>query len=166
MKYIRAVEPEDLDLMYVLENDHEISLYTSTTVPLSRFALKRFIEETSNDLFVDGQVRLSIVDPSTDATCGFLDITHFSPIHHRAEVGIVLMESARGKGLATEVLNEVSVYAQELGLHQLYAVVYSSNLLAHKVFLRAGYKEVCALPEWIWQDGKFVDAILFQLLIS
>ncbi len=42
---LRAVEPEDLDLMYLIENDDLLWAYGSTTVPYSRYSLKQFIAE-------------------------------------------------------------------------------------------------------------------------
>jgi diamine N-acetyltransferase len=53
MKYLRAIEPEDLDLMYIVENDLSVCQYSATTVPLSRYALKCYIEESAGDLFRD-----------------------------------------------------------------------------------------------------------------
>lgn len=55
MKYLRAIEPEDLDLMYIIENDPKLTQYSSTTVPLSRYALKQYIAESSGDLYRDSQ---------------------------------------------------------------------------------------------------------------
>lgn len=102
MIYLRAIEPEDLDLMYILENDPRMESCTSTTVLLSRYALRQYILENSGDLYRDQQVRMTIVDPHTSSACGFLDITDFVPRHRRAQVGIALMQDATGRGLATK----------------------------------------------------------------
>lgn len=42
--YLRAVEPEDLDIMYEMENDPSMWDISSFTVPYSRFVLKQYIE--------------------------------------------------------------------------------------------------------------------------
>ena len=166
MKYLRARAPEDLDLMYIIENDLKLTQYSSTTVLLSRYALKQYIAESSGDLYRDSQVRMTIIDAASNTACGFLDLTDLSAVHRRAQVGIVLMEDARGRGIATLALNEATAYAREQGLHQLYAVVASCNHLACNLFLRSGYIQVSTLPQWLYVNGKYVDATLFQIILS
>ncbi|MCM1515847.1 MAG: GNAT family N-acetyltransferase [Paraprevotella sp.] len=163
MKYLRAIEPEDLDLMYVLENDLRMRDCTATTVPLSRYALQQYIMENSGDLYRDAQVRMAILDPVTSSACGFLDITDFVPRYRRAQVGIALMYDVTGRGLATKALEEASDYARSQGLSQLYAIVAINNASARALFRRAGYAEANVLADWILQDGQYADAVLYRL---
>lgn len=165
MIYLRAIEPEDLDLMYILENDPRMESCTSTTVLLSRYALRQYILENSGDLYRDQQVRMTIVDPHTSSACGFLDITDFVPRHRRAQVGIALMQDATGRGLATKALEEAAAYAHSQGLIQLYAIVATNNAPARALFLRAGYAEACVLPDWLVVGGTHVDAVLYRQML-
>ena len=57
---LRALEPEDLELVYRIENDPTFWRHGSTTVPYSRYALRQFIADSTGDIFRDGQVRLVI----------------------------------------------------------------------------------------------------------
>lgn len=163
MKYLRAIEPEDLDLMYILENDSRMEVCTATTVPLSRYALRQYILESKGDLYGDLQVRMAILDPQTSSACGFLDITDFAPKHRRAQVGIALMQDVTGRGLATNALKEAAGYARCQGLAQLYAIVATNNAPARALFGRAGYTEANILSDWLWVDGHYVDAVLCRL---
>lgn len=163
MKYLRAIEPEDLDLMYLLENDARTDGCTATTVPLSRYALRQYILENSGDLYRDMQVRMTILDPLTSTACGFLDITDLVPRHRRAQIGIALIQDATGRGLATSALKEASDYAGKQGLQQLYAIVAINNAPARALFNRAGYTEACTLPDWFLQEGEYEDAVLYTL---
>lgn len=165
MRYLRAIEPEDLDLMYIVENDPEVCRYSCTTVPLSRYALRRYIEESGGDLYRDSQVRMTIMDAATGAPCGFLDITDLDAAHRRAQVGIVLVPEAQGRGIATGALHEAAIYARSQGLHQLYAIVADENVRAKNLFLRSSYKEVAVLPQWLCCDGVFTDAVLYQHIL-
>lgn len=166
MRYLRAIEPEDLDLMYIVENDPDICRYSSTNVPLSRYALKRYIEESRGDLFIDSQVRMTIIDAETGVACGFLDITDFNPTHRRAQVGIALVPEAQRRGIATHALNEAASYAKRQGLSQLYAIISSDNTNASRLFLRSLYAETAVLHKWLYDDGNFTDAILYQLFLD
>ena len=88
---LRAAEPEDLDLMYLVENDTALWTVGSSNVPYSRYALRQFIEQTSNDINSDGQVRLVIALNENRNAIGFVDLQNYDVRHRRAEVGIVLL---------------------------------------------------------------------------
>ena len=42
--YLRAVEPEDMDVMYEMENDPSMWDISNFTVPYSRYVLRQYIE--------------------------------------------------------------------------------------------------------------------------
>ena len=76
--------------MYLIENDPSLWAFGLTTVPYSRYSLKQFIDQSQNDIFLDGQLRLVIEASNADAL-GFIDLQGLEPRHRRAEVGIVLL---------------------------------------------------------------------------
>ena len=54
---LRALEPEDLDLLYHIENDDELWGVGVTNVPYSRYLLHDFISSTTGDIYTDKQIR-------------------------------------------------------------------------------------------------------------
>ena len=96
--YLRAIEPEDLDIMYAMENDPQTWDITNFTVPYSRYALRQYIENSQCDMFADCQLRLMIVRRDDRTVIGTIDITEFMPIHARGEVGIVIRKEYQGQG--------------------------------------------------------------------
>ena len=156
---LRAVEPEDLDLMYLIENDTDLWSYGQTSVPFSHYALRKFIEESTNDIFRDRQLRL-VIESADGIAAGFLDLQNYDPQHHRAEVGIVIVPEQQRQGIATEAMRLLTEYASEhLGLHQLYALVPEGNEASIALFKRSGYKQTATLRDWLnnpkgWQSVK------------
>ena len=59
--YLRAVEPEDIDIMYEMENDPSMWDISNFTVPYSHYVLRQYIENSQCDVFSDKQLRLMIV---------------------------------------------------------------------------------------------------------
>ena len=57
---LRAIEPEDLDLLYLIENDTKLWHVGATNVPYSRYTLHDYIATSSDDNYADRQVRLKI----------------------------------------------------------------------------------------------------------
>ena len=47
---LRAPEPEDLDLLYTMENDTTLWSVGTTLLPYSRHTLRQYIQQTSGDL--------------------------------------------------------------------------------------------------------------------
>ena len=46
---LRAIEPEDLDLLYQIENDSNLWQVGTTNVPYSRYTLHDYIATSSDD---------------------------------------------------------------------------------------------------------------------
>lgn len=163
---LRAVEPGDIDLMYLIENDTELWMYGSATVPYSRHALRQFIEETRYDIHQDGQLRLAI--ESIDGfTIGFIDLQNLNMLHLRAEVGIVVVAEWQGKGYGSEALELLCSYAGEhLHLHQLYALVSVGNIAASRLFERIQFKPSGTLAEWLKQGSDYVDVKVYSRILT
>lgn len=62
---LRAVEPADIDRMYLWENDASVWEVSGTLVPFSRHTLQRFLDEQAYDLLQTRQQRLIIEVPET-----------------------------------------------------------------------------------------------------
>ncbi len=159
---LRAMEPEDLDILYQIEN--EMSLWDTgiTNVPYSRYLLHEYIAQSKGDIYADGQVRLMIEDQE-GAVVGIADLTNFSARHCRAEVGIIIQKGSRGKGFAIAALSLMADYAKRiLHLHQLYAVIDIENKISQHLFLKAGYEKTAELPDWLFDGQSYRSALLFQ----
>jgi Acetyltransferases, including N-acetylases of ribosomal proteins len=163
---LRALEPEDLDVLYRWENDSRLWQNGSTLTPYSKFALRDYLEKSLRDtIFQSGQLRLIVEEKVTRNPIGTIDLYDYDPINQRAGVGILLDEDFRKQGYGTEVLSLVEDYAfRFLLLNQLYAYVPVSNTPSVKLFEKCGYVHSGILKSWIKISGGFVDAHLIQLV--
>lgn len=163
--YLRAVEPEDLNIMYEMENDPEMWDISSFTVPYSRYVLKQYIEGSQSDMFADKQLRLMIVCRQDERTLGTIDITDFVPLHSRGAVGIALHKDYRGEGYAKEALGLLCEYAFNfLSIRQLYAFISRDNESSLRVFSACGFEQTGLLKSWLQVDNQYKDAVLMQCL--
>ena len=76
---LRAMEPEDLEVMYAMENDSQTWDVTNFTVPYSRFVLKQYIENSECDMFADRQLRMMIIRVEDDAVIALSILQSFLP---------------------------------------------------------------------------------------
>lgn len=163
--YLRAVEPEDLDTMYEMENDPSMWDISSFTVPYSRYVLKQYIESSRNDMYADKQLRLMIVRRQDNCTVGTIDITDFIPFHSRGAVGIAVHKDYRRQGYASGALRLLCEYAFNfLFVRQLYAHVAVDNEPSRRLFSACGFIQCGLLKDWILTPEGYKDAVLMQYI--
>ena len=87
---IRALEPEDLEYLYQWENDMDLWEVSDTLTPFSHFTLKKYIENSHQDIYEAKQLRLMITDEANHNPIGLIDLYDFDPYHLRAGLGIMI----------------------------------------------------------------------------
>ncbi|MCW0481156.1 GNAT family N-acetyltransferase [Gaoshiqia sediminis] len=162
----RPLEPEDLEVLYLWENDPAIWKVSNTLAPFSRFILKQYIQESHRDIFEAKQLRL-IIENRAGKAVGAIDLFDFEPFHQRAGLGILIYDPAdRGKGLATDSLQLMIRYAGEtLGLHQLYANIAADNPGSVQLFEKAGFQLSGTKTDWLKTPDGWMDEMIYQKIL-
>lgn len=88
---LRAVEPEDLELLCRWENDPSLWTVSGTIEPFSHYSIEQFIQEQQAGIYRCGQLRL-MIDDTAGETIGAIDLFDFEPQHERAGVGILVYD--------------------------------------------------------------------------
>lgn len=164
--YLRALEPEDLEFIYAIENNESVWEVSNTQTPYSRFLIRQYLENAHQDIYEAKQLRLAICLSDTFEAIGLIDLFDFDPKNNRAGVGIVISnENNRNSGIGSEALQLVINYAfNQLQLHQLYANIGSDNEISKQLFTKFGFQKIGTKKDWIKADNIFKDEILFQLI--
>ncbi|SNZ00648.1 GNAT family N-acetyltransferase [Flagellimonas pacifica] len=165
--YLRALEPEDLDFLYQLENDTSIWEISGTLKPYSKKVLRFYLENAHRDIYDVKQLRLCICNMKSDCV-GLIDIFDFDPKHKRAGMGIVIAKTdERNKGIGAEAISLVCDYAFSLlDLHQLYANILEENEASIHLFEKMGFEKIGVKKEWIRTSTGFKNELMFQKINS
>lgn len=165
---LRALEPQDIDVMYGWENDTDLWRVSGTMAPFSRHSLMRFIEEQQYDIYASRQQRLVIeadVDGEAKAV-GAIDLFDFDPQNLRAGVGIVVSAEYRQAGYAKDALRTLATYVKNvLHMHQLWCSIGADNDASIRLFQGAGFVECGCRREWILTADGAIDEILMQKIL-
>ncbi|MFK8059689.1 MAG: GNAT family N-acetyltransferase [Polaribacter sp.] len=162
---LRALEPEDLDFLYQVENNDSFWEVSHTQAPFSKFILKQYLENAHLDIFEAKQLRLLVEEKSTKKQVGMIDLFDFNPQHKRAGIGILIHPDYQQKGFASEALSLLINYCfTALNLHQLYANITSDNEKSISLFTKQNFKKIGIKKDWILSSGNFKDEVLFQLI--
>lgn len=163
---LRAVEPEDLDILYKWENSTALWIHGNTLAPYSKLVLRQYINDALEmDIYQSRQLRLMIDLVEEGTTVGTIDLYEIDAHNRRAGIGILIDEDYRKKHLATQALELLTDYAFKfLYLHQLYAYISVSNTKSISLFEKVGYNEVGILKEWVQRGDTFEDVLIVQLV--
>lgn len=162
---LRALEPCDVDLLYVWENDPEVWRVSGIMAPLSYERLERFVEEQNYDLCATRQMRL-MVDVGGRAV-GTVDIFDFEPCHQRFGVGVLIYAAEdRRRGYARSAIKAVVDYARNvLGLRQVWAEIAADNAPSISLFESLGFERCAHRRDWLRRGGGYIDVYDYQLLL-
>jgi diamine N-acetyltransferase len=165
---LRALEPEDLELLYDWENNQSYWIISNTIAPFSKYILKKYIENSHKSIYETGQLRLMIDLITTKRTIGTIDVFDFDPFHKRAGIGILIAdESSRRKGYATMSLKCLIDYCfKTLQIHQIYCNILASNCISMDLFKKQGFVQAGIKKDWIKTGDKYMDELMFQLINS
>lgn len=163
--YLRAIEPEDVDLLFIWENDPENWRVSETKAPFSRHLLAEFAQ-SPQDIYMYKQIRFMIC--TDDETIGTIDLFDYNPINRAVGVGILIQSNEhKGKGYATDALNIAANYGRDvLNLKNIFASMHASNEISIKLFEKSGYELVGMKKNNLFSRGEWEDELIYQLSLE
>ncbi len=161
--YLRALEPDDIDILFEWENNIDNWRISNTVTPFSRNTLQEYINSSHLDIYTTKQFRFIICEKSTNNAIGTIDLFDFEPLNQRVGIGILIDEKYRNLGYASESLSMLVNYCfNTLLLHQVYANIASDNIQSIKLFTENGFNLVGNKKEWLISANGWIDELLYQ----
>lgn len=164
--FLRALEPEDLDFVYEVENDESIWEISNTQTPYSLYLIKQYLENAQQDLYEAKQLRLAICKYDDFTPVGLIDLFEYDPKNNRAGIGIMIKdEDLRNTGIGSETLNLLINYSfKHLNLHQLFANIDATNEASKSLFTKFGFDFIGIKKQWNLVGGVYKDEAMYQLI--
>src|SRR5574344_1195365 len=129
--HLRALEPEDLSLLYQWENDTELWTLSNTLAPFSKAVLERFIETSAADIFVNKQLRMMIDEVNRHHRVGTLDVFDFAPAQRRAGLVSFGQKDSRCQVSAMEsILLAKHFLFEVLNFHQIFWSIMADSAIS------------------------------------
>ena len=165
--YLRALEPNDIEVLYKWENNPAIWTVSNTLAPFSKFVLEQYLVNAHEDIFTTKQIRLLIC--LTDTTpIGTIELFDFDAHHSRVGVGVMINEVDENKGYATQALQLLCNYCFEVLLvKQVYCNISANNKKSLHLFKKLGFTEAGLKKQWNKTgQNAFEDEYLLQLITA
>ena len=165
--YLRALEPEDLEFIHLIENDETIWEISNTITPFSKYVITEYLANAHKDIFEVKQLRLMISN-NNHVAIGMIDLFDFDFKNKRAGIGIMVKESEdRKKGYGNEALELLTTYCKiHLDLHQLYCNISEENEASLSLFKKKGFKVIGLKKDWNYIKGTFKNEYLLQRILN
>ncbi|MCR5270803.1 MAG: GNAT family N-acetyltransferase [Prevotella sp.] len=162
---LRAMEPEDLELLYTIENDMNIWGVSATNVPYSHYVLHDYMAQVTGDIYTDKQVRL-VIENDDKAVVGLVDLVNFDPKNNRVELGLIIQKPFRRQGYSEATMLMLHNYASAvLHLHQIYAVIAVANKPSLMLFKKLGYHQSEELKDWLFDGKTYQSAVIVNKIL-
>lgn len=164
--FLRALEPEDLEFVYVVENNENIWEISNTQTPYSKFLIHQYLENAYKDIYEAKQLRLAICKNQSFEPIGLIDLFDFDPKNKRAGIGIIIQNDFdRQNGFGKEAMSLLIEYAfHQLQLHQLFANIGTENVASLALFATFGFEKIGIKKDWNYTHNAFHDEVLVQLI--
>ena len=163
---LRALEPEDIDLLFSIENDTELWKYSNRNEPYSKYTLKKYIEIQNQEISESKQKRF-VLSNNDKIVFGFIDLFDFETFHRRAGVGLVILSNYRNQGFGSKGLELIEHHSKlYYNLHLLYANVAYENKESNLLFKKMKYNLVGVKQKWNYYDNSFHDECLYQKILD
>jgi RimJ/RimL family protein N-acetyltransferase len=98
--------------------------------------------------------------------CGIISLDFKPDVYRKAaEIGYWLGEGAWGKGLATEAVRQLTIYAfGKYDLNRIEARVFGWNLASKRVLEKVGYRHEGTIRNGVIKDGEVTDEWVMGIL--
>ena len=160
---LRAMEPTDVDAIFVLENCEDIARASWNNAPVSHHQLVNYAYSYSSDMFRDGELRLVV--EASGRFAGTVDITDIDAANGHALIGVAIVAELRRQGIGRAAVGLAAAYCLNAGLHQLCAIVARDNAPSLALFASAGFSANGRLRSWLRRGKSYVDALILQKIL-
>ena len=160
---LRAVEDDDLDLLWRWRNDLEVAGNLNQPRPWSRADVRAWVNRNREQA---DQRLWFIIETQDGRPIGRIGLTEMDSLNRHAELNLVIGEKEfQGQGLGQDAARTLVRYAfEQLGLNKLWLVTLASNERALICFERCGFRRTGVMQQHMFRDGKLQDVVVMEAL--
>ncbi|PPK70254.1 GNAT family protein [Actinokineospora auranticolor] len=160
---LRALEPDDADLIWHWDQDEGSMRWLVTSYPESRQAIRKRIEERVNGY---ERVVFGIEELADGRLVGITALRDTNPENGRGTLDLYLGSTEdQGKGYGTDALRVLCRFAfNDMRLHAIGLTVVAENESARHVYRKVGFVEEGRTRETFRRDGELHDEVIMSLL--
>lgn len=161
--YLRAMEPEDMEMYRDMINDEEVS---RMVVGWSFLVSKKEQMDWYNRVVGDFNKRFTICMKENNKPVGMVTLTNIDFVNRSAFHGIKLHTSCpKRKGIGTDSVMTLMEYAfNQLNLNRLDSEWFLYNTASKRLYEKCGWHEEGIKKQAVYRDGQYHDLAISGIL--
>ena len=160
---LRAMEPSDVDFLFLWENDPATWEASDRKWPVSQDDINRFVRSSDLDIWQSRQMRFMVQTLDDARTVGCADIFDFDPLNQHCAFGIYIWTAERRRHFASEAIRLLERFAFEtLGVASVVVTIDSLNEPSLLMFKSLGYSQAGLLKSYLRHGRDFSDQLILQ----
>jgi RimJ/RimL family protein N-acetyltransferase len=163
---LREWTDDDADAMTSPLNEGEIARWTTVPSPYTRADAEEFLRRNEQQRMGGEELGLAIVSAFGDDLLGSIGIRVTSWEHRRGDLGYLVFEPARRRGVAPRAVRLLARFGFErLGLRRMEILTATGNEWSQRVAEKAGFTREGVLRSHMDNgDGERLDMVSYSLL--
>lgn len=159
---LREWEPKDVNDLIKYGNNPEIARYMTNRFPYP------YTKKNAEDFIAFARshnpTRLFAIEVNEE-TVGGVGIHPQEDVHCKnAELGYWIGAPFQGKGIITNVIQEIIVYAfEQFEINRIFGLVFGNNPASLRVLHKCGFEEEARFNKTIYKNGELLDAIILGI---
>ncbi len=161
--YLRPLEKEDFNLLYVWSNDPEIRGLTGEVLPTYQETVAEFQARLRTDV---SRAWFGVVVKEDDRLIGEAGLLRMFPAWRTTDLSLILGDRAAWrKGYGSEAMELLLDYAfGYLNFHRVAIGVVGSNERALKFYEKVGFKREGIQRDGYFYDHRYQDFVMMSIL--
>jgi RimJ/RimL family protein N-acetyltransferase len=167
---LRAIEPDDLEELRALRNDHDTWTHLTHPSCLTSADQREWYESMSSRR---GRMHLiaCLPDPAAQKETGArfiasVRLDEFDRDNRSIRIGADVCKSLRRQGWGGQLYELLKRYCfDELNCNRVWLCVLETNEVARRLYQRQGFVEEGRYREAVFRHGRYVDYIIMSLLL-
>lgn len=159
---LRAIEPEDLEMLRQLKNDPWTeSMVVGWSPPIAKVQQVNWYQ---NMIHEKNSLRF-VIETTRQGAVGYAAFTDIDWKNRCARAGIMLVKESIAQGLGLDAVMAGTRYAfDELQLNRLEADILAYNSVSWRIAEKAGYKLEGTKRQAVYKNGKYHDLKSYAIL--
>ncbi len=161
--YLRAMEPEDMEMLRDMINDPDISrMVIGWSFPVSKREQMNWYDRVASD----ANKRFIVCLQENNQAVGMVTLTNIDLVNRSAFHGIKLHPSCpKGKGIGTDAVMTLMEYAfNQINLHRLDGEWFLYNTASKRLYEKCGWHEEGIKKKAVYRDGQYHDLAICGIL--
>jgi [ribosomal protein S5]-alanine N-acetyltransferase len=165
--HLRQVVAEDIPEIFAMRSNKELMRYIDRPLAETEEDARVLFNRIDTALKNNEGINWGITTKDDNRLAGTIAFWRLDKENYRGEIGYMLQSHLQGKGIMKEAITAILQYGFfTMNLHSVEANINPANKASVALVEKMGFVQEAYFRENYYYDGKFLDSLIYSLLVS